>query len=391
MKWWKITLIVAAILTTFFTYYQIDFVVSKITTIANINILDRTTEQQEFENPIFFNKPKLYQMSASHSKNKTLNILWINTPVWVNVSYLNEYLTHNCSYKNCRMTTNRQNISQKAAVIFSAQDQISQSRHISPTNRPKYQIWVFLRKEPPAIYKMKWYHNHVWRKTMNWSWGYRFDSDIFYPSAMFNIRKKPLNRNYSEIFRRKSRDAVWAVSRCPTQSRRGEYVKHLQDFGLSVDLFGKCSKDKRVVPESQLLSAINEKYKFYLSFESSFCKDYITEKFFMYYGLDTVLLARGGLNYSKYFDKSTFIDTADFASVREVAEYLKKVGNNETLYTQYLRAKDKYVPTPKSHEFGRSSCVLCQMLNSVHEYQKVYDDIESYIHFNTCFPPHDIH
>ena len=42
---------------------------------------------------------------------------------------------------------------------------------------------------------------------------------------------------------------------------------------------------------------ISKSYKFFLAFENSFCKDYISEKFFRYLSADVVVVARGSNEY----------------------------------------------------------------------------------------------
>lgn len=362
---------------------------------ANRSFPNQPKMRENYSKSVFINFPEKPSQAATCIKNKTFNILFVNMYAWLFFEkYPDTSIGNHCPCCNCKFITEEQSVATMDAVVFGAMGSVIDIQQYSLSSRPKDQIWVFFRMEPPPFFEFGWYRDDpIWRKTMNWSWGYRLDSDIFFPHATFNIRNKRLNRNYAGIFKRKSRDAAWVVSHCQTQSERRLYVKQLQMLGLSVDIYGFCSENKRRVPWSEIKSLIDNKYKFYLAFENSICTDYVSEKFFKYYKLDTVLLVRGGINYTKYFDKSTFINTADFASIKEVVEYLKMVGNNETLYTQFLREKDKYMPTERLDELYKSTCVLCQKLNnnSVHRNTKVYDDIGAYLHSNTCVAPKDIH
>ena len=58
------------------------------------------------------------------------------------------------------------------------------------------------------------------------------------------------------------------------------YVEELKQH-LPVDVYGQCGSLKcpRSAPD-HCSSLLKNKYKFYLAFENSLCKDYVTEKFF---------------------------------------------------------------------------------------------------------------
>jgi hypothetical protein len=78
---------------------------------------------------------------------------------------------------------------------------------------------------------------------------------------------------------------AWIVSNCITSSRREDYVRKLKEH-VSIDIFGGCTgfgakrfcsyEDKK----AECYNAFRSEYRFYLSFENSVCKDYVTEKFY---------------------------------------------------------------------------------------------------------------
>ena len=74
----------------------------------------------------------------------------------------------------------------------------------------------------------------------------------------------------------KTKMVAWFVSNCNAVNNRLEYALELSKF-IDVDIYGDCGWLKCDVDCNQMLS---EDYKFYLSFENSNCKDYITEKFY---------------------------------------------------------------------------------------------------------------
>ena len=75
------------------------------------------------------------------------------------------------------------------------------------------------------------------------------------------------------------------------------------------------------------------KYKFFLAFEDSICKDFVTEKFFaMFNGnLDMVPVVYGGGNYSAIAPPNSFIDASKFGSPKALAHHLKVYKINTTL------------------------------------------------------------
>ena len=133
---------------------------------------------------------------------------------------------------------------------------------------------------------------------------------------------------------------------------------------------------------------ISNDYRFYLSFENSMCSDYVTEKFFRYFPLDTILLVRGGADYKKLVPQNTYINTADFDTFSELVEYLKYVGSNEKLYIEYLRRKDVYSSYGEIIDNDISYCALCRKLNHADYHRKTYASIPRYQ--NDCYIPNDI-
>lgn len=324
------------------------------------------------------------------NKIKQHEILWINKPFWINLNQENQMLMQTCPYKNCRMTVDTNNTFSKTAIIFSTQEALTLDPMELQKQRPKDQIWVFMRMEPPTRFNAVWYKNPQWRNTMNWSIGYRLDSDIFWPYiGDVNPKSPNVAKDYQTIFRNKSKFAVWVDSHCLTQSKREVYVKRLKEYGIPIDIFGKCTSGR--LPENELRDALDKQYKFYLAFENSFCKDYVTEKFFGKYKHDIIIVVRGGVNYTEHFVSDTFIDTSKFSSIKQLAEFLLKLNNSEKAYVDYLRKKDETFFNPSGAYDVRVSCycALCMKLNNIGE-SKVYGDIYNYLQNGTCTEPMDL-
>lgn len=93
----------------------------------------------------------------------------------------------------------------------------------------------------------------------------------------------------SKPFANKTKDILWYVSNCSNdRTNRVAYAESLANAtSLKIDILGLCGKNK-----TQEEADIQD-YKFYLAFENSFCKDYITEKFFKVLHTGTIPIVRG--------------------------------------------------------------------------------------------------
>ena len=105
---------------------------------------------------------------------------------------------------------------------------------------------------------------------------------------------------------------------------------------------------------------LEEKYKFYLSFENSICEDYITEKVWNILKLDIVPVVLGGADYASLLPPHSYIDVANFTSPKALAAYLKQVANDDDLYRSYFRWKREYFIASSRLD---ATCSLCKVLN----------------------------
>jgi hypothetical protein len=225
--------------------------------------------------------------------------------------------------------------------------------------------------------------NPHWQNTFNWSWTYRTDADIFHPYGTLITKDIVPKKNYSDIFRRKNKSAAWAVSHCRTYSEREKYTRLLNKY-VNVDIFGKCG----LKPPMNLKEYINNNYKFYLGFENSLCDEYMTEKFFNYYKMDIITIVRGRGDYNKYLPKGSFINTADFSSVKALAKFLHKLGSNEEEYINYLKIKDKYKVFERDFMYRDATCNICEKLNNLEQNRKTYEDINKWL--GLCYAANDL-
>lgn len=73
---------------------------------------------------------------------------------------------------------------------------------------------------------------------------------------------------------------AWFVSNCSARNNRLAYAKELSKY-IQVDIYGACGNFKCSRNQAkQCFDMLDKEYKFYLAFENSNCRDYITEKLY---------------------------------------------------------------------------------------------------------------
>lgn len=261
----------------------------------------------------------------------------------------------------CYITNDRRELNESDAVLFHGKD-------INVTDMPLWrspaQKWVYWSMEPPS------YSNadalKQLKSTFNWTMTYRLDSDVLAYYGKVTKYKMPQPYDWEklhEAWGRKSKMAVWAVSNCMTPSKRENYVSELKRH-IAVDVYGFCGS-KKCDRNSSIACylAFSEVYYFYLSFENSVCKDYITEKLFQALKYDIIPVVYGGGNYSTIAPPGSYIDALRFSSPKDLADYMRDVASNYSLYAQYFQWKRAYQVS--TNEFKTQSfCFLCHKLHS---------------------------
>ena len=186
---------------------------------------------------------------------------------------LNEHglVTNQCYHRDCIFTNDVTEAENADVIIFNGPPK----QMIGQTKNRKNQIWIYHSMESPV-------HNLNFDISvqMNWTATYRSDSTIPTPYAKFvpfeNVERLPYkaDRNYAIG---KTKLAAIVVSNCDAENGRLNYIWELKKFA-SVDIFGSCGDLKCY--ENECFEMIKRDYKFYMAFENSNCREYITEKFF---------------------------------------------------------------------------------------------------------------
>ena len=268
-----------------------------------------------------------------------------------------------CPQYDCVTTSNRSLLAEADAIIFEMRGKVLPL----PPRRP-HQRFVFFLKEPPTLVPIR---DPRYRGVFNLTMTYRRDSDVLaaYMSVSAGADATPL----PDIHNR-SKAVAWIVSNCESESGRELYVDELRRF-IDVDVYGKCGPLRcptKVAHECQRMIAND--YHFYLSFENSQCRDYVTEKLFLplRYGMIPVVLGDNRTLYEQVAPPDSFIHISDFAGPQQLAEYLHYLMTNRTAYSRYHDWRQRYRIVG-----GDTWCNLCRYLHEPHPAQ-YYDNIGSW-------------
>ncbi|KAK7447796.1 hypothetical protein BaRGS_00040162 [Batillaria attramentaria] len=244
------------------------------------------------------------------------------------------FVQQNCSTQACELTDYRHATQNADVVVF------TDTLFLKSYPRSPDQIWALFMLESP-LYTPDF---RSYRSAFNWTATYRHDSTIVTPYEKFvplnpSLLTRTPTRNYAAGKRRK---VAWFVSNCYALNNRMEYARELGQY-IQVDVYGDCGTFQCSRHQSdECFNMLNRDYKFYLSFENSNCRDYITEKFFIN-GLknDVVPIVMGAApeDYKRAAPPHSFIHVDYFQSPKHLAAYLHQLDHNDSLYNEYFAWK----------------------------------------------------
>ena len=109
---------------------------------------------------------------------------------------------------------------------------------------------------------------------------------------------------------------------------------------IKVDSYGSCLNNRQGYA-ARMTDNVDayKKYKFVIAIENSNCVDYVTEKLVkaVESGSIPIVAGRNGRpDYRRYMPEHSYINIYDYSSIKALAEDLKRIANNKTLYESYL-------------------------------------------------------
>ena len=276
-----------------------------------------------------------------------------------------------CGEHSCYFTSNKKLFPKSSAVIFSkfAWGFLTDVLTAVNLKRPQWQRWILVSGESPVNRPI--YHFLRNYPIFNWSISYRTDSDVkgvygYTFPGKFQDGFDP----YKNYLKGKTIEVSALISHCVYN--RLKAVRSLMKY-IDVNLMGACNGKWLSVSESRLQI---QSSKFYLSFENSLCVDYITEKTYRNaYTNEAVPVILSGANLSNplIVPPGSYIDASKFKTAKELADYLKYVGESEERYNKFFEWRASWNINTTNWD------VLCKLCDKIHESSaaetKVYTDL----------------
>ncbi len=318
-------------------------------------------------------RPSTAKANSRSPDAPKLILLWTGLytdPHWEVTGPLEEFFHRwGCPVSNCVLTSDRETISKADAVLIS--NLLSKGKVVGLSDPPP-------RAHGRQVFGLAWYESphytpnnslEPFDSMFNLTITYSERSDIMAPYGVVSPKDKPLTsgtfRLTAQQLQKKTRPVAWLISHCgKNKSPRNEYVEELNKH-IAVDVYGDCGEPcpPKNSSHRNCFIYMEEKYKFYLAFENSFCEEYVTEKLFRTLGLNLVPVIMGAADYAKILPEKSAVNVFDFTSPRHLAKHLQSVAEDDDAYQEYFAWKGNYDVRQRHHVRMDAFCRLCEILH----------------------------
>ena len=332
---------------------------------------DRWTAHVSMPRPIPYLHSVGADASAGPAANNTITVVaWT---AWIGKTPGIKSHTADCDGYKCLITSNKSNFSSADALVFHARGtDIQRSLKQALTLvRPSRQRWVLYNFESPVnTPNLRFLNGHI-----NWTINHMTNSDISFDFVLPGTFQDGFDPG-KDYMKNKPGTAVILVSNCIHS--RMEWVRKIQKY-IDVKVYGNCG-NMRCGSKQNCYAALR-KYKFYLSFENSFCKDYVTEKLYenaFQNEIVPVIIASVNTSDVTFLPPGSFINALDFPTVKDLTDHMTTVGHCSDLYNEYFKWHSNYTLNIKYHHSPTMLCELCKKMHLDTSSVKTYHDIGSW-------------
>lgn len=257
--------------------------------------------------------------SERFDKDLKYILLWTDKSQKEHVNWEGQspFIENGCSEINCYITTNRTILNQDVrnfdAVIFNISLLLNWSRWPVrlPKGRSPRQKYVFYGMEASDDHPIC---NLLVDNFFNWTWSYKFHSDIFTPFIEVKDMKgkvvapssnvlwsNSLTRTTNSVINvTKTRAVAWIMDKCEILSNKMLSIlklkQALKDHNLYLDIYG-CGHFQ--CPQEDCKKMLQRDYYFYLAIEGAMSEDFVSTEVLKAYDNDVVPIVVGGADYIK--------------------------------------------------------------------------------------------
>lgn len=174
----------------------------------------------------------------------------------------------------------------------------------------------------------------------------------------------------------RSAQAAVMISNCYSHNAREDYLRRLQSV-IPITRLGHCTRQKCRLARFACLDQLAEHHPFYLSFENSLCRDYVTEKYanvILNRRMIPVVFAHDTHRYIPH----SFINAREFSSPEHLGSYLRYLVTNQTAFDRYFQWQNEYeLIIPAEEDY---LCQLCSKLHDLNEPRKIYPSMKQWLY-----------
>lgn len=275
---------------------------------------------------------------------------------------------------SCRLVDERSLFPSADVVAFHNRELVSGQKLPVNLTRPQGQRWAWMSLEAPVFNGNLRKYADVFNMTVT----YRRDADVTLPYGEL-LPQEAGGHPVEDIPVNKSFLACWVVSNYRSQHKRSQVYNQLHAT-VPVKVYGRWKR--KPLTSRALLPTISRCY-FYLAFENTISKDYITEKLWRNAyqgGAVPVVLGPPIEDYKAVAPPKSFIHVDEFASLKDLGDYLQRLALDKKRYAEYFSWKQHW-KVKLYTDWRERLCKICSQFDRLPQ-QKVYSDLEVWVNAN---------